>query len=44
MEVGELLAELLATSLVDDLVVGVFAETVRGRGGHGRVTANSTKC
>ena len=30
VEVGELLAELLATSLVDELVVGVFAEAVRG--------------
>jgi hypothetical protein len=32
VEVGELLAELLATGLVDDLVVSVFAEAMGHRG------------
>jgi len=43
MEVGELLTELFATSLVDELVVGVFAQAMRGRGGHGRGTANTER-
>jgi len=45
VEVGELLRELLAAGFIDELVVGVFAQTMSGlrdrRGGHGRRTTDT---